>query len=317
MKIIDLHQDILLHQRKQDEYKYKDQTSLEKILKSNIKIVFGTGFVFGKNDNFFDKECLDLIEKDIDEYITFCESEKDFIVIKNREDIELVNVSDNKHGVIIHIEGLNSFSGTKEDWKRLDVFYEKGLRSIGIVWTKENLLGGGNDALEVGLSELGRRVLDWCYKKGVLVDFSHMNQKTFDDSVRLSKIFKKPVFISHGNAKVLCDNNRNYTDDQLRIVQETKGLVGVFFANNCLVNEGLATIDDVVRHIKYICDLIGIEHVALGSDLGGLTANIPEGLRDVFGIGSLYKALIGFGFTEKEVDKIMYQNALDFLRRSI
>ena len=70
MKIIDLHQDILIHQDNQNQYKYKNQTSLDQIMNSDIGVVFGTGFVFGENDNFFAPNCMNLIEQDIEEVAT-------------------------------------------------------------------------------------------------------------------------------------------------------------------------------------------------------------------------------------------------------
>ena len=94
-------------------------------------------------------------------------------------------------------------------------------------------------------------------------------------------------------------------------------LIGVFFANNCLVSEGLATIDDVVRHIVYIRDLIGVEHVAIGSDLGGLTLNIPEGLQDVFELKNLQDVLLKKGFKVEDVEKVLYKNAMRFLMTNI
>jgi microsomal dipeptidase-like Zn-dependent dipeptidase len=88
-------------------------------------------------------------------------------------------------------------------------------------------------------------------------------------------------------------------------------------ANSCLIDEGLATIEDVVKHIRYIKELIGIEHVALGSDLGGLTVNIPEGLRDVDSFCNLEKALLEGGFSDQEIEKIFYINACKFLKNAL
>lgn len=366
MKIIDLHQDILIHQADQSKYKYKNQTSLDMIMKSDIRVVFGTGFVFGQRqvegggseagglavkpaetvDDFFASDCLDLIERDIDSYLAYAKGNPDFIVIKDAED--LASVCDdaegqaaaektpvenrsNKKGVVIHVEGLNTFEDTQTCWNAIERFYEKGLRSIGITWTLENSFGGGNEAgVDRGLTPLGEKLIRWAFEKGVLVDYAHMNEKTFYDVARVaasmraevssggegSKLLegpKFPIFISHGNARALCGNSRNYSDDQLKMVKESGGLIGVFFANNCLVSEGLATVSDVVRHIRYISELVGIDHVAIGSDLGGLSLNIPEGLRDVFGFDNLAAALLMAGFTDEDVNKILFQNARRFL----
>lgn len=318
-KIIDLHQDILLHQRSPLVYKYQNQTSLNQVLASNIQIVFGTGFVFGENDNVFASNCLDLIEEDIDEYVQYEKDNSNLLIIKNREDLE--KVDEQSHivtGLIIHIEGLNTFTDSAEDWAKLDAFYEKGLRSIGIVWTKKNSLGGGDSSEDdSGLSELGKKVLCWAINKKIIIDFSHMNERTFFDSADVLMENGVPIFISHGNARTVCSNKRNYTDQQLGALKKSGGLIGVFFANSCLIDEGLATIEDVVKHIVYIKNLIGIDHLALGTDLGGLTVNIPEGLRDVSCLGNLEKALAKEGFSEGEIEKIFYGNAYNFLKNAL
>jgi membrane dipeptidase len=222
-KIIDLHQDILLHQRSPSVYKYQNQTSLNQVLASDIQIVFGTGFVFGEDDNIFDPNCLNLIEKDIDEYIRYEKNNENFLIIKNKDDLEKVDGQAGKiTGLIIHIEGLNTFTDCIEDWARLETFYEKGLRSIGIVWTKKNSLGGGDSSDECeGLSDLGKRVLSWAISKGILIDFSHMNERTFFDVTVLLAEDNSPIFISHGNARAVCGNKRNYTDQQLEMVRKS------------------------------------------------------------------------------------------------
>ncbi|MDQ5912538.1 MAG: rane dipeptidase [Patescibacteria group bacterium] len=326
MKIIDLHQDILIHQDNQNQYKYKNQTSLDQIMNSDIRVVFGTGFVFGENDNFFAQNCMELIEQDIDRYIGYSKVNTDFVIIKSDNDLALV-VNDAmlspKKGVIFHIEGLNTFEDTRECWDFLQRMYEKGLRSIGIVWTLENSLGGGNDSNpDCGLTPLGEEVIRWAFEHGVLVDYAHMNDKTFSDVLSIATEQStngktaQPIFISHGNAKSVCNNNRNYSDDQLAKVKESDGIMGVFFANNCLVSEGLATIEDVVKHIVYIRELIGIDHIAIGSDLGGLSLNIPEGLRNILSFDNLKEALLKVDFSDDDTEKIFYKNAYRFLKLS-
>ena len=326
MKIIDLHQDILIHQDNQSQYKYKNQTSLDQIMNSDIRVVFGTGFVFGENDNFFAPNCMNLIEQGIDRYIQYSKVNADFIVIKTADDFASVTSDRSqpeKRGVIFHIEGLNTLEDTQECWDFLQRMYEKGLRSIGIVWTLQNSIGGGNDSSpDCGLTPLGEKLIRWAFEHGVLVDYAHMNEKTFSDvlSIATEQSAKgkvpQPVFISHGNARSICDNNRNYSDDQLMKVKESGGIIGVFFANNCLVSEGLATVDDVVKHIVYIRDLIGIDYIAIGSDLGGLSLNIPEGLRNIYSFDNLEKALLKAGFSDEDTEKIFYKNAYRFLKLS-
>jgi len=347
--MIDLHQDILLHERDPDAYKYKDQTSLERVVSSGIKLVFGTGFVFGKSPvddgaggvkstvNVFDPACMDMIEADIDQYVRFEENSVrnvgsvtengdegknagevrkvgDFRIIRNRSDFDALDASKSSiaTGLIIHIEGLNTFEDTAKCWSRLETFYDKGLRSIGMTWSKANSLGGGDEDPDQGLTDLGKKLITWANDRGVLIDCAHMSEKSFFD---VAACTKAPLFVSHGNARALCDIPRNYSDEQLRRIGESGGLIGVFFANSCLVPQGMSTIDDVVRHIAHISDLIGIDYVAIGSDLGGLVLNIPEGLRRVEDLGNLAAALADKGFTHGEISKIFYQNAAAFLRK--
>src|SRR5690606_28297515 len=101
----------------------------------------------------------------------------------------------------------------------------------------------------------------------MLVDISHLSEPGFWDVMRISSA---PVYASHCNAKRLCHHARNLTDDQIRAVAESGGVVGINFCDAFLVESGEATLDHVVDHIAYVCDLVGPEHVGLGTDYDGI-----------------------------------------------
>src|SRR6185369_1805207 len=127
--IIDLHQDLMLYVSKPEMYTDKSvQTGFDLIRKNNLKIVVASAFPAPKNENYLDPMTNTLIEKDLQSYNTFCRKNKDFIIIKNKKDVERVMNTKGLHGLILHIEGLNVFD-QKDGWAMLERWYLLGVRS--------------------------------------------------------------------------------------------------------------------------------------------------------------------------------------------
>lgn len=308
--IIDLHQDLLLYVSRPDLYKDTDQTSFEKIKKNNIKIVIASAFPMPPDENFLDPITNDLIEKDLIAYNDYCLLHKEFIIIKNYADVERVLSTDGLFGLVLHVEGLNAFN-PDIDWKRLEKWYDLGLRSIGPVWNLDNPFGGGTLSNEIGLTDLGRELLEWLSKKGMLIDCAHMNEKTFLDS---TKIIKKPIFVSHGNARSLCENVRNYSDEQLRMISKTKGAIGIFFPKRFITTDKNPDMKNVISHFNYIRDVAGVDTLCIGSDFGGIVSGCINEMRSVDNLPDLANSLRDYGYTEEEINKVFYLNAKKILK---
>ena len=229
------------------------------------------------------------------------------------------SVADFREGevtAIVHMEGAEAIA---EDLSNLQDWYDRGLRSIGLVWSRPNAFAEGvpfrfpaSPDTGPGLSDAGRALVRACNELGIMVDVSHLNERGFWDVVETSQ---RPVVATHSNAHALCASTRNLTDAQLDAVRESGGVVGVNFAVTFLREDGMndfeATgLDEIVRHVDYLADRMGIDHVAFGSDFDG--AVVPAALGGVSGLPRLVD-LLHDRYEPDEVDRITHGNWLRVL----
>ncbi len=219
---------------------------------------------------------------------------------------------------IFHIEGAEAID---EGFKALDVLYEAGLRSMGPVWSRPNIYGHGvpfrfpstGDTGE-GLTEAGKSLIRYCNERHLLVDLSHLNEKGFWDVAKLSTA---PLVATHSNALAISPSSRNLSDDQLKAIRDTGGMVGLNFATGFLREDGRwrtdTALDIMVRHLDHLIKVAGENCVALGSDFDG--ARIPDGIKDAAGLPNLLAALHDRQYGEKLIAKIAHENWLNVLER--
>ena len=325
MKIIDLHQDLLPYYKYGKKAMKKNQTSWELLDEFDFKITLPTANSW---DYFWweskkpEPRLNDLIEKEFLSYQEYCQKSKVFNIIKNKEDFDKVWNNDNEKGIIVHIEGIDYFEDKKEYWEMLEKWYSYGWRSLSIVWNIENSLGGGTNTPEIGLKDLGKKVLKWAVQKNMIIDYAHFNRKLFWEvreylKENFPKQYTKPVYVSHSAVDKLLSNERNLDDKQLEEIKKTNGVVGIFFANEFISNikNGKnSTIANVVEHINYIKDKIGIDYIGIGTDLGGYLEETIENLGSVSEVVNLEKELIKNGYSKEEIEKIFYKNSYRVIR---
>jgi membrane dipeptidase len=219
--------------------------------------------------------------------------------------------------MLFHIEGAEAIDPELE---ALEVLYQAGLRSLGIVWSRPNLFATGvpfafpqSPDVGPGLTAAGKALVRACNELGVLLDLSHLNEKGFWDVAKLSAA---PLVATHSGAHALCASARNLTDSQLDAVRDTGGVVGVNFHVGFLRADGrtdpTTSLAEIVRHVDYMVEHMGIAHVALGSDFDGAT--MPGDLRDVAGLPNLVAALRAAGYDDAALRRIAYENWLRVLR---
>lgn len=219
--------------------------------------------------------------------------------------------------VSLHIEGAEAID---TNFYELETFYKRGLRSLGLVWSRENAFGFGvpmghpaSPDIGPGLSDAGRDLVRACNQLGILVDVSHLNEKGFWDVARITD---KPIVASHSNVHAICASSRNLTDKQLDAIKESGGLVGINFFVGFLRPDGTfnqdTPLDVVVDHAAYLVDRIGEDCVALGSDFDGCAP--PKDLDDVAALPRLADALSSRGFSEETITKIFHKNWLKTLQ---
>jgi len=219
--------------------------------------------------------------------------------------------------IILHFEGAEAIDA---DLDALEVFYQAGLRSLGIVWSRPNAFGHGvpfkfphSPDTGPGLTAAGRELVRACNLLGILLDLSHINEQGFWDVARLSAT---PLVATHSAAHRLCPSTRNLTDKQLDAIKASEGMVGLTFELANLREDGdddpNTPLDVIVRHIDYLIEHVGIDGVGFGSDFdGGIT--VPQELGDVSGLPRLVAALREHGYNEPDLRKLTHENWLRVL----
>jgi membrane dipeptidase len=218
---------------------------------------------------------------------------------------------------VLHVEGAEPI-GPELD--QLEPLYELGLRSLGIAWSRPNAFGHGvpfgfpgSPDEGPGLSDAGRALVRACNELRVVVDVSHLNERGFWDVAATSDA---PLVASHSNAHALCPSPRNLTDDQLRAIAESGGLVGMNFYVGFLREDGADDPDTplsaIAAHAAHVAEVAGVDAVALGSDFDGAT--MPRELPDVAHLPALFDAMRKIGFAEDELERIALGNWRRVLR---
>lgn len=226
-----------------------------------------------------------------------------FGMVESKADLAEAEQNPDKLYGLFSMEGASPLCG---DLKMLEVFYRQGLRAIGLTWNHRNELGDGlGVGSAYGLTPFGREVVQRMNELGMVVDLAHINEAGFWEALELST---DPVIVSHANAKALCQHRRNMNDEQLKAIKAKNGFVGLCFAPSFLTNDAsLASIDDAVRHVEYLCEQMGPDHVAFGSDYDGIE-QVPRGLETVDRFPDLVERLRGLGYSEENLYKICFGN---------
>lgn len=207
----------------------------------------------------------------------------DVVVIRRLADIEQVH----RAGRVGIVFGLEAATPIENEIDRLDVLYGLGIRQIGIAYSDSNALGSGlNEAVDGGLTALGRRAVERMNKLGLAIDVSHSSDQTSLDACRTSS---HPVLLTHAGARAVWDTPRMKPDDVLRAIADTGGVIGMSAAPHTTLSAAhpLHTIDSVMDHFLYCVDLVGIEHVAFGPDtLYGDHVQLHTVFADLLSLGT-------------------------------
>jgi membrane dipeptidase len=233
---------------------------------------------------------------------------------KNKEYIRLAtcssdlsdNVAAGKISAFLTIEEGAALQGKLANLRN---FHRLGVRLITLSWNYPNEIGFPNaieECRDKGLTEFGYEVVSEMNRLNMLIDVSHLSDGGFYDVARLSQ---QPFVASHSNARAVTGHSRNLTDDMIRTLAEKGGVTGINFAQNFLGDDPeFSHISDMVRHIVHIRKIGGIDVIAVGTDFDGIDPR--QEIADSSEIGKLALALTAVGFTEAELEKIYYQNAL-------
>ncbi|MCV6584843.1 MAG: dipeptidase [Marinibacterium sp.] len=220
---------------------------------------------------------------------------------------------------ILHMEGAEAIGA---DLHALDVFHAAGLRSLGPVWSRPTIFGDGvpfrfpaTPDIGPGLSDHGRQLIRRCNALRIMIDLSHLNAAGFWDVARLSDA---PLVATHSNAHAVTPHARNLTDDQLRAIADSGGMVGLNFATAFLRADGRMVpdvpFDQMLRHLDHLMGILGEDGVGLGSDYDG--AVVPQQIADVSMLPRLRAAMQDHGYGPDLIAKICHGNWLQVLDRT-
>lgn len=319
MKIIDMHCDTIMQlyeapsKGKSLDLRDNDlMISLNKMKKGDYLAQCFAMFVPLNVENPFET-CMKMID------IYYCELEKNKDLIlpafSYRDIIE--NQNKGKMSAILTIEEGGVAKGSLEF---LRDFYRLGVRMITLTWNFPNEIGYPNFKMPEkegekpdftkpnnvdGLTPFGIEMVKEMNRLGIVIDVSHLSDAGFYDVCKYST---KPFVASHSNAREVCGNVRNLTDDMILALAKKGGVTGINYCTNFVGDKDITYVSDLVKHIKHIASVGGIDCVALGSDFDGIGRSLE--MNDASKLGMLYEELKAEGFSEDDIEKICYKNVL-------
>ena len=239
------------------------------------------------------------------EYLTFCLEQFQ----KHADQISLVrkkgDISENrKNGRISGLISIEGAEGLADKPEIIDDLHEKGVREISLTWNNDTPFACGcNTVNDTGLTEKGRNLIAKMDDLGIILDVSHCSDRTFWD---IAEARKKPFIASHSNARAVRNHQRNLDDNQLRVIADCGGVVGINLFSEFLSEKKYGEITDILNHIDHIIKVSGEEHVGFGCDFEGMVVT-PVGIKTVADMTKVGEALTQ-KYGSKVAAKIMGEN---------
>jgi membrane dipeptidase len=243
---------------------------------------------------------------------------------------------ENKLGILFHFQDTLAF---EKDINNIEVYYRLGVRIVQLCYNTKNFVGDGcAERTDCGLSEFGLKVIAEMNRLGIVVDCAHTGYRTSMEAIEASQ---KPVIVSHGNAKAVCDSFRNLRDDLIKAVAAKGGVIGITGFPPFVAEKAKSTLDDLLKHVDYIAKLVGVEHISLGIDywefMGGVVDNskakarydeliqaglwnprdyppppynYPQGIEMPDKLPNLTTGLLNRGYCENDIKNILGHNLI-------
>ena len=309
MKLIDMHCDTILElmTKKENLGLYANNLSVDinKMKKGNSLAQFFAMYVYLESG----KDPMELCLEMIDRFYMELEKNSTHISLATSYEEIMKNESQGKMSAILTIEEGAAIKGQLHNLRN---FYRLGVRALTLTWNYPNEIGYPNTNYEYkdkGLTSFGEEVVHEMNRLGMLIDVSHLSDQGFYDVARLTT---KPFIASHSNARVIKDHSRNLDDNMIKTLSEKGGVMGICFERDFLGDGEKASIEDIIRHIKHIKNIGGIDVIALGSDFDGCTPIVE--ISNIGEVEKLAHELRKNKFTEDEIDKIFYKNVLRVIK---
>ncbi|MBY6127264.1 dipeptidase [Qipengyuania aquimaris] len=333
LQIVDLHSDTLLWKRDMLDHADRGHVDLPRLREGNVALQVFSSVTKSPRDQNYDSNTGEtdnitplvigqlqplrtwnsLLERSLwhaTKLDRAVDEERDTLFqIHGQEDVERLlrsrDTGRDSVGAMLSIEGLHNLEG---DPANLEKLHAAGFRMAGLTHFFDNDLAGSMHGVDKGgLTDMGRAVVRRMEELGMIVDIAHCSPACVADIMGMAR---RPVVSSHGGVQATCDVNRNLTDEQIRGVARTGGIIGVGYWPGAVCDTSPRSVAKAMRHIR---DLVGIEHVALGSDFdGSVTTRF-----DTSELTQVTQALLDEGFTVEEIRAAMGGNALRVLGAGI
>ncbi len=236
-------------------------------------------------------------------------SDGQFVIIKTKSDLaEFIKARKEGRKQFAGFLGIEGAQVLEGEIANVQVMYDAGFRMMAATHFFDTELGGSAHGVSLGgITGLGRQVFLEMQQRGMLIDIAHASPALIDDILQLATT---PVVSSHTGVRGTCDNQRNLSDDHIRGIAASGGVVGIGFWDTAVCDFSAKAI---VKAIKYVVDLVGVDYVALGSDFDGAI----QSPFDASGMARITEELLLQGFSEPDIRKIMGENTLRVLELTL
>ena len=333
LNIVDLHSDTLMWNRDLNDRASRGHMDLPRLQEGNVALqLFSSVTKTPKNQNYdgngADSDNITLLTvaqlqpvktwSSLAERSLYHAQKRDDAVAASNNAIKAVNTASQLDallaarqkdtrpiGAMLTIEGLQNLEGKAAN---LDRLYDAGFRMAGLTHFFDNELAGSMHGLKKGgLTPFGRDIVRRMEAKGMIIDIAHLSHKGVAEVLAMAT---RPLVSSHGGVQATCKVNRNLTDDEVRGVAKTGGVIGIGYWDGALCDTSPRAAAKAMKHVR---DLVGIQFVALGSDYDGATT-----VRfDTSQLVQVTQALMDEGFTAAEIRAVMGENALRVIRAGL
>ncbi|WP_216827824.1 dipeptidase [Alkalihalobacterium elongatum] len=309
MKIFDAHCDALLKLWEKEERNFTNSTEIdanyERLVSGGVKVQC---FALFAEPDLTIEEKYQSILKQIELFQTdVIKKHHNVKHIKDWQDI--LKLNDGEIGAILTLEGVDCIG---DNLTKLKIFYQLGVKSVGLTWNQANLCADGvGEPRGAGLTLLGKELVLLNNENKVWTDVAHLSEKGFWEVLDIADY---PV-ATHCNARALCDHRRNLTDEQILALVKSGGWVGLVWHPIFLTGTEHASITDCVRHIDHLCSLGVKDHILFGSDFDGISVFV-KGLEDASKYPFFIEELLKH-FSEDDVRRFAYGNFENYINRLV
>lgn len=324
--IIDAHRDVYeqIHLRNQGHRRPLHESMIPRLRKGGVDMVwYAIGGDTIAHSNGTDRPLRATVQN-LDHFYQEAEApDSEIVVVTRRDDLPPDDRPTGKMYYLLNLEGGMPLEGQLSS---LRIFYRLGVRALQPTWNVRNELGEGVRERHNGrgLSKFGMEVIEEAQSLGMIIDVSHLSGEGVDD---ILSVARQPIVASHSNCRALFDHPRNLTDERIRRIADTGGVVGVHFAP-AYIHPTDNSPERLVDHIDHLVNIAGVDHVGIGPDFvksdgprsprealyEGVHSRFLEGLSEIDELPTLTRCLLKRGYTEEQIAKIYGRNFLRVLR---